>query len=68
MLLLLLDRGEAPAGDLAAASGRSQSVASGHLALLRWGGVVQSRREGHRVYYRLTSPFVAALLRQVCED
>jgi DNA-binding transcriptional ArsR family regulator len=65
LLVLLGEQGELPVGDLAAACGRSQPAASLHLGLLRRAGVVASRREGKRVYYRLTSPFVAKLLRRV---
>jgi ArsR family transcriptional regulator len=65
LLLLLADRGEVCAGDLAAAAGQSPSAGHAQLGLLRRGGVVTSRRQGQRVYYRLGSPLVAALLRQV---
>jgi DNA-binding transcriptional ArsR family regulator len=65
LLLLLADRGEVCAGDLAAAGGWSPSVGAGHLMRLRLAGVVAPRREGHWVYYRLGSPFVAGLLRHI---
>jgi ArsR family transcriptional regulator len=68
MLLLLAERGEASVSDLVEAAGQPQPTISGHLATLRLAGVVAPRREGHRVYYRLSSPFVAELLREVCED
>ena len=41
--------------DLAAAVGRSRSVASQHLRLLREEGFVRAKRRGRRVYYILTS-------------
>jgi DNA-binding transcriptional ArsR family regulator len=65
LLMLLAARGEVSAGDLAAATNRSQSASCIHLGLLRRGGVVISRRVGRRVYYRLSSPRAAALLRRV---
>jgi DNA-binding transcriptional ArsR family regulator len=68
MLLLLAERGEASVGDLVEVAGQAQSTISGHLAMLRLAGVVAPRREGRRVYYRLSSPFAAELLRQVCDD
>ena len=68
LLLLLADRCRASVGDLADALGRSQSAVSNHLGLLHRFGVVQSRREGLRVYYRLNSPSAAALLWRVRED
>jgi ArsR family transcriptional regulator len=64
MLLVLAGRGEVT-DDLAEAIGRSQSAAGVHLGMLRRAGVVRSRREGQRVYYRLGSPFAAELLRRV---
>jgi ArsR family transcriptional regulator len=67
LLLFLADRGEAFVGDLEAASGLPPLTIDYHLLRLRLAGVVMPRREGHRVYYRLSSPFVADLLRQVCE-
>jgi ArsR family transcriptional regulator len=65
LLLRLADRGEACVADLAAATGRSQSATSTRLGLLRLAGVVAPRREGKCVYYRLSSPLAAALLRRV---
>ena len=67
LLLCLADRGELPAGALGKTSRRSRSNTSKRLLLLRLSGVVASRRAGRHVYYRLHSPFVAVLLRQVCE-
>jgi ArsR family transcriptional regulator len=67
LLLFLAARGETPAGALAEAAGRSDPNVSKHLLRLRLGGVVTPRREGNWAYYRLNSPFVADLLREVCE-
>jgi ArsR family transcriptional regulator len=68
LLLLLAARGEVCAGELAAAAGRSPSAGNAHLGLLRLAGVVAPRREGQHVCYRLSSPFVAEVLRGVCEE
>ena len=68
LLLLLADRGESSVGALTEAVGLSQANVSNHLLRLRLAGAVAPRREAQRVYYRLSSPFVAELLRQVCED
>jgi ArsR family transcriptional regulator len=65
LLRLLAARGEASAGDLADTLGWHRSTISSHLQSLRGGGVVTSRREGRHVYYRISSPFVAEVLRQV---
>jgi DNA-binding transcriptional ArsR family regulator len=68
LLLLMEERGEVSVGDLAAASGLSYAnVSSNHLTLLRRAGLVAFRREGHRVYYRLSSPLAAGVLRAVHE-
>jgi DNA-binding transcriptional ArsR family regulator len=66
MLRALAGRGEMTAAGLGEAAGRSRSAASIHLGLLRRGGRVAPRREGHRVYYRLSSPLAAALVRLAC--
>jgi DNA-binding transcriptional ArsR family regulator len=65
LLLALAGRGEAFVGDLAAAAGLPRPTTSNYLLRLRLAGVVTSRWEGHRAYYRLTSPFVAEVLRGV---
>jgi DNA-binding transcriptional ArsR family regulator len=67
LLLVLAARGEAPVGALVEATGQSYATTSNHLVQLRLTGVVTPRREGKRVYYRISSPLAAALLRQVCE-
>jgi DNA-binding transcriptional ArsR family regulator len=66
LLLLLAARGEATVGALIEAAGLSQPALSGHLLRLRLAGVVAARREGKRVYYRLSSPLATDLLRRVC--
>jgi DNA-binding transcriptional ArsR family regulator len=65
LLLVLADRGEASVGDLAGATGLSQPAASNHLMLLRRGQVVDGRREGHKTFYRISSPLAAELLERV---
>lgn len=54
--LLIIDRlkeGECSAGDLVELVGSDQSTVSKHLAVLRSHGIVDDRREGNLVYYRL---------------
>ena len=48
-----LTRGEAAVKDLTARFEISQPAVSQHLAVLRGAGLVDSRREGRRVYYRV---------------
>src|SRR5947209_6329959 len=61
-LLLALRDGEKTVGELATETGLLQSNASGHLACLRECGLVESRQEWRRVFYRLADPRVAELL------
>jgi len=52
-ILCLLVEGEAPAGLLHERVGLSESAVLQHLAVLREQGLVQTRREGQTVFYRL---------------
>jgi ArsR family transcriptional regulator, virulence genes transcriptional regulator len=56
MLLDALRTGERSVGDLAAAIGCSLPNASQHLAVLRGAGLVDARRNGTVVLYRLSEP------------
>lgn len=47
---------------LAAVAGCRPTVASQHLSKLRFAGLVEGRREGQRVVYRLRGGHVRALL------
>lgn len=63
LLWLLLD-GEQSVNELAAALGRPQTGVSQHLAKLRMARLVQTRRQGAQVFYRIESDHV----RQLVED
>lgn len=52
-LLWLLAREEADVGSLTGQVAASRTAVSQHLAKLRLAGLVQTRREGRHVYYRL---------------
>ena len=59
--LKIVDRlvqGETSAGDLTELVGSDQSTVSKHLAVLRSHGIVDDRREGNVVFYRLLIPCV----------
>lgn len=63
--LLIVDHlrnGERTVGELTRLLGSDQSTVSKHLALLRAHGIVEDRREGNLVYYRLQVPCVLDLL------
>jgi ArsR family transcriptional regulator len=55
-LLLALSGGERNVTDLIARLHLPQPTVSHHLGILRMNGVVQARRDGKRVFYRLTEP------------
>ena len=59
--LLIVDRlgrGECSAGELVELVGSDQTTVSKHLAVLRAHGIVEGRREGNVVRYRLLTPCV----------
>jgi rhodanese-related sulfurtransferase len=60
-LVDLLAQGERTVEALARASGLGVTTTSAHLQSLRAGGVVATRRDGTRVYYRLAGDDVADL-------
>ena len=62
MLLCLLVGGERSVGELNARVDLSQSALSQHLAVLRDGGWVQTRRESQNVYYSVTEGPVHKLI------
>ncbi|MFF5285307.1 ArsR/SmtB family transcription factor [Streptomyces sp. NPDC013171] len=52
-IVWLLSRGESDVSALAEAVGAARPAVSQHLAKLRLGGLVESRKEGRRVVYSL---------------
>jgi rhodanese-related sulfurtransferase/DNA-binding transcriptional ArsR family regulator len=60
-VLDLLAQGERSVEHLAAAAGLGLTTCSAHLQTLRQAGLVATRREGTKIYYRLAGPDVAAL-------
>lgn len=52
-LLWLLAQGESDVGSLAERCEASRTAVSQHLAKLRLAGLVETRREGRHMYYRL---------------
>ena len=53
-----LSRGEASVGQLTEVVGSDISTVSKHLSVLRARGIVDDRRDGNIVYYRLLTPCV----------
>ncbi len=62
ILCRLAERAEMSAGALVAASGLSQSALSQHLARLREDGLVETRRDGVTIFYRLADNRARALI------
>lgn len=60
--LELLREGERTVGDLQGALGLDSSGTSQHLGVLRKHGVLETRREGTSVYYRIKDPRMLQLL------
>jgi len=67
-ILAALQDGEKSVNDLAEATGRSQPNVSQHLGSLTRAGLLASRREGNRVFYRCADPYVARICRVVCDS
>jgi ArsR family transcriptional regulator, virulence genes transcriptional regulator len=63
MLCSLIAHGEAKVGDLVKTIRLSQSAVSQHLALLRADGLITFRRESQTLYYRISDPRAAQLLK-----
>src|SRR5215469_13961082 len=61
-LLIQAKNGECSVGELVAALNAPQSRVSTHLGCLRWCGLVQTRREGKQICYRVADPRVWDLL------
>lgn len=67
LILCRLTQGEFAVGQLVKQCGQSQSSVSQHLARLREGGVVRTRREGTTIYYSLSDNGVRQLIDMLCE-
>lgn len=61
-VLELLAEGERSVGDLQRELGLDSSGASQHLGVLRRHGILDTRREGTSVYYRVRDPRIFQLL------
>lgn len=72
LILCELAQGERSVGALQAAVGLGQSALSQHLARLREAGMVDTRREGQTIHYRISDPdvqvLIAALYEAFCKD
>ena len=67
LLLCRLTSGEASVTELVDSCGLSQSSGSQHLAKLREGGLVATRRDGTTIFYRLADDGVYGLIDMLCQ-
>jgi DNA-binding transcriptional ArsR family regulator len=68
MLLAVLQEGEQTVSELVERSGRSQPNVSQHLKEMAHAGLVAPRREGARVFYRISDPYVSRICDAVCRS
>lgn len=61
-LILALGDGELPVNALAEKVGKPAAAVSQHLAKMRLGGMVATRQEGTKVYYRLRDSHASQLV------
>ena len=67
-ILGLLCHCEECVSNIAAAMDMSDPAVSHHLKLLRKSGLIESRRDGKEVYYKLADTEQAQLVHHVCEE
>ncbi|WP_067567316.1 ArsR/SmtB family transcription factor [Nocardia acidivorans] len=63
-ILWILAAGEADVSALTRACGASRTAVSQHLAKLRFTGLVETRRDGRRIIYRIRDGHLARLVRE----
>lgn len=68
MLLCEIAQGERNVGELQEGLGIVQPTLSQQLAVLREEGLVQTRREGKSIYYRMASPQALAVMQVLYEQ
>ena len=61
-IIELLEKSERCVGDIVVAIGGKQAITSQHLNMMRDKGVLGSRRDGAKVYYRIENRNVIKLL------
>jgi len=67
-LLAALQEGEKSVSELVAATGRTQPNVSQHLKEMARASLVEARREGTRVIYRVADPYVNRICEAVCRS
>ena len=67
-LLAALQQGEKSVSELVALTGRTQPNVSQHLKEMARAGLVEPRRDGPRVFYRVIDPYVNRICDAVCRS
>ncbi len=67
-ILHSLNNGERCVSDILEIVGGSQANVSKHLSVLKRAGLVDSRRDGLNVFYRITDEGVFTICRNVCDS
>jgi len=67
-LLAALQQGEKSVSELVEMTGRTQPNVSQHLKEMVHAGLVEARREGARMYYRISDPYVNRICDAVCRS
>jgi len=67
-LLAALQQGERSVSELVELTGRGQPNVSQHLKELVHAALVEPRREGARIYYRISDPYVNRICDAVCRS
>lgn len=65
-VLCALIGGELTVGEMARQFGLSQSALSQHLSRMKAAGILEDRRSGNQVYYRLQNKDFETLLNALC--
>jgi ArsR family transcriptional regulator len=67
-LLAALQQGEKSVSELVARTGRTQPNVSQHLKEMTHAGLVEARRDGARVFYRIADPYLNRICDAVCRS
>jgi DNA-binding transcriptional ArsR family regulator len=65
-ILCALSESEKSVGEIERVCGASQSAVSQFLKGMRLEGLIEARREGKRIYYRIADERVEALIKSLC--
>lgn len=67
-LLAALQQGERSVSELVELTGRGQPNVSQHLKEMVHAGLVEARRDGARMFYRISDPYVNRICDAVCRS